>query len=1065
VDSAASAKKSNDAPIRVAETLANENIDGERKTVTMLFADIKGSMDLIEDLDPEEARAIVDPALKLMMEAVQRYGGYVAQSTGDGIFALFGAPIAHEDHPQRALYAAVRMQEELKRYSDRIRAEGRIPVQARVGLNTGEVVVRSIATGEGRTEYAPVGHSTGTAARMQALAPVGSIAVTEQIRKLCDGYFLFKSVGPAKVKGVSEPVNVYEVTGLGPIRTRLQRAAGRGYTKFVGREREMEALTHATALAKGARGQLVAVVADPGVGKSRLLFEFKARNQSAWMVLEALSVPHGKMSAYLPVLELLYSYFDLKPDDDPSKKREKATAKVLALDHSLEDTLPYLFRLLGISEGGDPSDARESELRRRRTFDAIKRILLRESLDQPLMLIFEDLHWTDSETQGVLNLLADSIGNSKITLLASYRPEYSHQWAKKTYYTQLRLDPLGHQSADEMLDALLGSESELRLRRFITERSEGNPLFMEEIVRALFEEGALVRNGALKVAKSLDTLKIPPTLQGVLASRIDRLPTAEKELLQTLAVIGREFPLSLVRAVVEKPWDDLAQALRNLQLAEFIYEHPAAGDVGYFFKHALTQQVAHESLLLERRKDLHEHVGAAIEKLYGDSIEQHAARLANHYRQSRNVDKAVEFLQRAAEQAAAQSAVVEAESLYHDAIGMLLARPQSRERDLHEFELQKHLGTLLRSRSIGALEREQPLRRAHELSQRIGDLRKTLEVLFHLGQFYIEHERFSEAKKLAEPAAEQIQYLGDPILEACTLENLAECYWWCGDLQKARPYFERMLTLCETTTPGALISSVGFDLWITAGGFLISTDVLLGWPDRATEFRKLVLKRAESNVHPYSRLYGFLLADSTAHQLRGDLSFEYARFSKDCEEHGINELAGWASHWSGWCDFWRGDRTQGIAKMTEAIEKLNAVNSFLMLPWRLIVLGEMKAEIGEIQAAETLVEQALEKVNLSQGKWCLPEVYRVAAKVVLCKSPRNSSLAESHLRHAIELARNQGTKLWELRATVSLVRLLRDTNRRDEARAMLAEIYDWFTEGFDTADLKDAKALLDELRE
>src|SRR5215831_13556504 len=270
VASPASAKKANDSPIRVADTLANENIEGERKTVTMLFADIKGSMELMEDLDPEEARAIVDPALKLMMEAVQRYGGYVAQQTGDGIFALFGAPVAYEDHPQRALLAGLRTQEELKRYSDRIRAEGRLPVQARVGVNTGEVVVRSIPTGEGRTEYAPVGHSTGVAARMQALAPVGSIAATEQVRKLCEGYFLFKSLGPTKVKGVSEPVNVYEVTGLGPLRTRLQRAAARGYTKFVGRDREMEVLRRAAEQAKSGHGQIVGVVAEPGVGKSRL---------------------------------------------------------------------------------------------------------------------------------------------------------------------------------------------------------------------------------------------------------------------------------------------------------------------------------------------------------------------------------------------------------------------------------------------------------------------------------------------------------------------------------------------------------------------------------------------------------------------------------------------------------------------------------------------------------------------------------------------------------------------------------------------------------------------------
>src|SRR5215472_3883242 len=438
---AASVKKSNDGAIRIADTAAPEKAEGERKTVTMLFADIKGSMELIEDLDPEEARAIVDPALKLMMEAVQRYGGYVAQPTGDGIFALFGAPVAHEDHARRALLAALRMQAELKRYSNRIRAEGRIPIQARVGVNTGEVVVRSITTGEGRTEYAPVGHSTGIAARMQALAPVGSIAATEQIRKLCDGYFVFKSLGPTKVKGVSEPVNVYEVTGLGPLRTRLQRAAARGFSKFVGREREIEALRHAAEQARAGRGQIVAVVAEPGVGKSRLFDEFKTKNQLDWMLLETLSVSHGKVSAYFPVIELLRSYFRVTVQDDRCAQRAKVTGKVLTLDRSLEDALPFLLSLLSSTDGEDPLAEMDPKTRKRRTLEALKRLLLRESLNQPLMVIFEDLHWIDEETQAFLNVFADSIGTARILLLVNYRPEYSHSWGNKTYYTQLRLDP------------------------------------------------------------------------------------------------------------------------------------------------------------------------------------------------------------------------------------------------------------------------------------------------------------------------------------------------------------------------------------------------------------------------------------------------------------------------------------------------------------------------------------------------------------------------------------------------------------------------------------------------
>jgi class 3 adenylate cyclase len=411
----------------------------------------------MEDIDPEDARAIVDPALKLMIDAVHRYDGYVVQSTGDGIFALFGAPVAHEDHPQRSLYAALRLQEELKRYSAKVVADGRTPIQGRVGINTGEVVVRSIQTGAGQVEYTPIGHTTNLASRMQTAAPVGSIAVSEATRRLCEGYFMLKPLGATRVKGVTEPINVYEVTGIGPLRTRLQRSAGRGLTKFVGREREMETLRHAAELARQGHGQIVAAMAEPGVGKSRLFFEFKATSQSGCMVLETFSVSHGKASAYLPVIDLLRNYFDITTTDDERKRREKLAGKIAILDRSLEDTLPYLFTLLGVVEGDDPLAQMDGQIKKRRTLEAVKRILLRESLNQPLIVVFEDLHWIDEATQEFLNLLADSIGTAKILLLVNYRPEYSHQWNSKTYYTQLRLDPLGKDSADEMLAALLGT--------------------------------------------------------------------------------------------------------------------------------------------------------------------------------------------------------------------------------------------------------------------------------------------------------------------------------------------------------------------------------------------------------------------------------------------------------------------------------------------------------------------------------------------------------------------------------------------------------------------------------
>jgi hypothetical protein len=373
------------------------------------------------------------------------------------------------------------------------------------------VVIRSISTSEDHVEYAPIGHTTNLASRMQAIARSGSILTSEYTQRLAEGYFQTKALGPAQIKGLAEPANVFEVVGLGALRTRLQVTARRGLTRFVGREREIDVLKHAAERAKAGQGQLLAAMGEPGVGKSRLFHEFKAIACSGCMVLEALSVSHGKASAFLPLIDLLKDYFEIVPEDEERKRRERVNGKVITLDRSLEDTLPYLFGLLGIVEGDDPLAQMDGQIKRRRTLDAIKRILLRESMKQPLMVIFEDLHWIDEQTQALLNLLADSIGTAKILLLVNYRPDYSHQWGSKTYYTQLRLDPLGKESADEMLLALLGESRDLEpLKRVIIEKTEGNPFFMEETVQVLLDEGALVREGgAVKLTRPVSELKIP----------------------------------------------------------------------------------------------------------------------------------------------------------------------------------------------------------------------------------------------------------------------------------------------------------------------------------------------------------------------------------------------------------------------------------------------------------------------------------------------------------------------------------------------------------------------------
>ena len=499
-------------------------------------------------------------------------------------------------------------------------------------------------------------------------------------------------------------------------------------------------MKHAAEQARGGRGQVVAAMAEAGVGKSRLYLEFKAINQSGWMVLETFSISHGKASAYLPVIDLLHNYFRIGTEDSDRTRREKVAGKITILDRRLEDTLPYLFSLLGILESDDPLAQMDGQVKKRLTLEAIKRILLCESLKQPLMVIFEDLHWIDEETQAFLNLLADGIANAPLLLLVNYRPGYSHEWGSKTYYTQLRLAALGKESAEEMLSALLGDEKDLLpLKRLIIERTEGTPFFMEEIIQALFEDGVLQRNGTVKLAKSMNAVKVPATIQAVLAARIDRLPTEEKELLQTLAVLGREFRLGLVKRVTLQPDDKLDRMLSRLQAAEFIDEQPTTGDLEYTFRHALTQEVAYGALLVERRKLIHQRVGTAMEGMFVANLPDHYDELAHQYQLSADSSKAVTYLRLAGEQGMSRSAYGEALESFDSALELLATLPATTERDECESALRLSLVTSTIFNDLGALmaaATSESLERARELCARVQNDRLRAEVLSALAYIY-----------------------------------------------------------------------------------------------------------------------------------------------------------------------------------------------------------------------------------------------------------------------------------------------------------------------------------------
>src|SRR6266498_4172601 len=683
-------------PKHLAEKILTSKaaLGGERKQVTVLFADMKGSMELLADRDPEEARKLLDPVIEHMMEAVHRYEGTVSNLMGDGIMALFGAPLAHEDHAVRACYAALRMQESVNRYADGVRRTEGVPIQIRVGLNSGEVVVGAIGN-DLKMDYTAVGQTVHLASRMEQMATPGSIMMTADTLQLAEGYVQVKSLGPVNVKGLPEPVAVYEVTGVGATRSRLQAAAARGLTRFVGRDAETEQLRKALEQARSDHGQVVGVVGEPGLGKSRLFFEFiRSHRTQGWLILESRSVSYGKATPYLPVIDLLKAYFKIQDHDDHREIREKVTGKLLTLDKSLESTLPAFLALLDVPVDDPMWQALDPAQRRQLTLGAIKRLLLRESQVQPLILLFEDLHWIDSETQAMLESLVESLPTSRLLLLVNYRPEYQHGWANKTYYTQLRLDPLPPESAGEILNSVLGNDHGLQsLKELLIARTEGNPFFLEESVRTLVETKVLAgERGNYHLEKKVESTQVPATVQAVLAARIDRLPPEQKQLLQSAAVIGKDVPFSLLQAVTELSDEELRRALTHLQAAEFLYETSLFPDLEYTFKHALTHEVAYGSLLHERRRALHGHIVEALEALAGEQAPEQVERLAHHALRGEVWDKAVPYCQQAGARAYDRAAFREAVASFEQALQALAHLPEPGDTRVLAIELLLALG-------------------------------------------------------------------------------------------------------------------------------------------------------------------------------------------------------------------------------------------------------------------------------------------------------------------------------------------------------------------------------------
>jgi len=1032
-------------PKHLAEKILTSKsaLEGERKHVTVLFADLKGSMELLADRDPEEARRLLDPVLERMMEAVHQYEGTVNQVMGDGIMALFGAPVAHEDHAIRACYAALKMQRWINLYADELQRGGGTPVQIRVGVNSGEVVVRAIGS-DLHMDYTAVGQTTHLAARMEQMAKPGSVLVTVDTMKLAEGYVRVRPLGPVTVKGIEKPTDVYELTGFGPARSRLQASAGRGLTRFVGRERELQQLAQALEQAGAGHGQAVAIVGEAGVGKSRIVWEFtRSHRTHGWLVLESGSVSYGRATPHLPVIGLLKAYLRIEERDDQREIRERVAGKLLTLDRTLEPALTPLLALLDVPVDDAAWDALDPPQRRQRILEAVKRLLLRETQVQPLLLLFEDLHWMDSESQALLDSLIESLPTARVLLLVNYRPEYQHAWGSKTYYTQLRIDPLPPESAEELLAALVGQDGTLEpLKRVLIERTAGNPFFIEESVQTLVETKVLVGDrGAYRMTKVPEAWQIPATAQAILAARIDRLPPEDKRLLQAASVIGKDVPFTLLQAIAEVPENSLRQGLTRLQASEFLYETSLFPDLEYTFKHALTHEVAYGSVLQDRRRALHARIVEAIEALHPDRLAEQVERLAHHAFRGEVWEKAVTYLRQAGAKALARSAYREAVTWFEQALTALHPLPDTRQKIERAIDLRLDLRqSLFPLDEVATIWRY--LQEAEGLARTLDDPRRLGWVSAYMcGHHLHTGGHVTEVRTFAQRVEAIAERLGDVPLQIAAQYYLTGASHLSGDYRGTEHICRKLMQSVHGQRTHERFGLAVFPA-VMARAHLACALAERGAFDEGDAHGQDAIRIAEALDHPYSAVFGCLEL-AYLKSVRGELSQAAGLLERavaQCREWNITSHIPITMAPLGHVYALSGRIAEGVSCLQQALAAYESAGTGFHHSLGVEQLGEAYLLADQVENARTCADRA---VMLARGRgergyeaWAM----RLLGEIAAHRGRPDLATAAAHYGAAMTLASELEMRPLVAHCHLGLGRLYGRTGKREQALQHLTTV-------------------------
>jgi class 3 adenylate cyclase/tetratricopeptide (TPR) repeat protein len=1029
-------------PKHLAERIleAKVAIEGERKQVTVLFADLQSSLELLADRDPEDARRILDPVLDQMMKAVHRYEGTVNQVMGDGIMALFGAPLAHEDHAVRGCYAALRMQQSIKRYADEVRQSLGVTVRIRVGLNSGDVVVRAIRS-DLRMDYTAIGQTTHLAHRMEQLADPGSVFLTSATFDMAGGFIQAKPLGPTPVKGLTAPVDVYEMTGAGVARSRLRAAGARGLTKFVGRTTELSRLHEALERAEAGHGQVVAIVGEAGMGKSRLCYEFAGSSRvKEWRVLETGSVSYAKATSYLPVVDVLGQYFGLESGDDHSQIREKVADGLLALDPALSRYRDAFLWLLDVPSDDTQWSELDPQQRRRRALDGVKVLLLRESTRQPVMVICEDLHWIDPETETFLDELVASLPAARLLLLVTCRPEYQQRWGSKAYGQQFRIEALAPEVTDEFLDTLLGGDPALRaLKRLLVEITDRNPLFLEETVRTLAEVGVLEGEpGTYRQVRQIDALRIPPTVQAILAARIDRLPDGAKRLLQSAAAVGVEVPLDLLQEIDDEDEAHLREHLALLQAGEFLYESRLFPDFEYTFRHVLTHDVAYGSLSQARRRNLHARIADALERLHPGQLMEKAESLAHHTYRGEVWEKAVRYCQQAGVKAQRRSAHREAVTWFEQAITALGHVPTDPTTLGQAIDLRLDLrGSLY---SLGEMERMyEGLRDAEALAEQLGEARRIGWVSMHLGEYRRHTGHYPEASALIQRAHSLAEGLGDLPLRLAADQYLGMAQHALGEYRAAA---EHLRLAAQQPEEESTLRGFGPTQAGSPAGFRAVT---LGWLARCLAEIGEFAEGIEHGHHAISIAEEINSAYTVVsacwglgylYGVRGDLDFAILLLTRaltSARGAGLTRLEPQVMRALGSAYGLAGRVTEATALLEEAMTLAEAMHLRVTEAHSLVLLGEVHLLAGRRSEALAAGTRALAVARERGQRGDEASALHLLGGVAAQGEPGDRETADQHLRDAAALAAELSMRPLAARCGLTLALLHRRAGARDQA--------------------------------